>query len=90
MSSAVSEWGPEGARKFDGSVGAIIIVDVLSFSTCIDIAVSRGAIVYPFHYRDPRAETEEVHRLGAEIAGPRDSENEGCVHRERMPAVGSQ
>jgi 2-phosphosulfolactate phosphatase len=75
MSSAVSEWGAEGARKFDGGVGAMIIVDVLSFSTCIDIAVSRGAIVYPFRYRDTRAATEEAHRLGAEIAGPRGSES---------------
>lgn len=73
MSSAVCEWGPEGARKFDGSVGAIVIVDVLSFSTCIDIAVSRGASVYPFHYRDLTAAMEAARVLGAEVAGPRGS-----------------
>jgi 2-phosphosulfolactate phosphatase len=77
MSSAVCEWGPEGARKFDGSVGAIVIVDVLSFSTCIDIAVSRGASVYPFHYRDPAAAIEAARVLGAEVAGPRGS----AIHR---------
>jgi 2-phosphosulfolactate phosphatase len=73
MSSAVCEWGPRGARRFDGSVGAIVIVDVLSFSTCIDIAVSRGAIVYPFHYRDPTAAMDTARVLGAEVAGPRGS-----------------
>ena len=75
MSLAVCEWGPEGARKFDGTVGAIVIVDVLSFSTCIDIAVSRGASVYPFHYRDPAEATEAARVLGAEVAGPRGSAN---------------
>ena len=73
MSLAVCEWGPEGASKFDGSVGAIVIVDVLSFSTCIDIAVSRGASVYPFHHRDPAAAIEAARVLGAEVAGPRGS-----------------
>jgi 2-phosphosulfolactate phosphatase len=83
MSSAVCEWGPEGARKFDGNVGAMVIVDILSFSTSIDIAVSRGAIVYPFHFRDPSAATKEAHRLGAEIAGPRGS----ASHRYSLSPV---
>ncbi len=83
MSSAVSEWGPEGARRFDGSVGAIVIVDVLSFSTCIDIAVSRGAIVYPFHYRDPTAALDAARVLGAEVAGPRSS----ATHRFSLSPV---
>jgi 2-phosphosulfolactate phosphatase len=70
---AVCEWGPEGARKFDGNVGAMVIVDILSFSTCIDIAVSRGAIVYPFGFHDEAAAIEAARVLGAEVAGPRSS-----------------
>jgi 2-phosphosulfolactate phosphatase len=77
MSSAVCEWGPEGARKFDGSVGAIVIVDVLSFSTCVDIAVSCGASVYPFNDRDPTAAMKVAKALGAAVAGPRGS----AIHR---------
>ena len=73
MSLSVCEWGPEGARKFDGRVGAMVIVDVLSFSTCIDIAVSCGAIVYPFSYRDAAAALDAARQLGAEVAGPRGS-----------------
>lgn len=73
MSNAVCEWGPEGARRFDGYVSAIIVVDVLSFSTCIDIAVSRGAIVFPFRFRDRAAAKQAANSLGAELAGPRGS-----------------
>jgi 2-phosphosulfolactate phosphatase len=73
MSSVVSEWGPEGARKFDANVGAIVIVDVLSFCTCVDVAVARGAIVYPFGLHDHGAAIEAARVLGAEVAGPRGS-----------------
>jgi 2-phosphosulfolactate phosphatase len=51
----------------------MVIVDILSFSTCIDIAVSRGAIVYPFSYRDEATALDAARRLGAELAGPRGS-----------------
>jgi 2-phosphosulfolactate phosphatase len=73
MSTAVSEWGPEGVRKFDGHVGAIVVVDVLSFSTCVDVAVARGAIVYPFAHGDRSAAARMAMTVGAEIAGPRGS-----------------
>jgi 2-phosphosulfolactate phosphatase len=48
----------------------VIIVDVLSFSTCVDIAVSRGAVIFPFMWRDERA-TAFARDLRAELAGPR-------------------
>lgn len=75
MPVTVCEWGPEGARKFDGNVGAIVVVDVLSFSTCIDIAVARGAVVVPFGFHDQKAATDLAKALGAEVAGPRGSAN---------------
>jgi 2-phosphosulfolactate phosphatase len=73
MAIAVSEWGPEGARKFDGPAGAIVIVDVLSFSTSVDIAAARGARVYPFPYEDRGEAAKLAMRIGAEVAGPRGS-----------------
>jgi 2-phosphosulfolactate phosphatase len=73
MTTAFSEWGPQGARKYDGRVGALVIVDVLSFSTCVDIAVARGALVYPFRYGDAGAAARTAKTLGAEVAGPRGS-----------------
>jgi 2-phosphosulfolactate phosphatase len=73
MSTIVCEWGPEGARKFDGTAGAMVIVDVLCFSTCVDVAVARGAVVYPFPYGDFKAAAVAARTIGAEIAGPRGS-----------------
>lgn len=44
-------------RNVANSGGVAIIVDVLSFSTCVDIACSRGAQVLPYQYKDATAET---------------------------------
>jgi 2-phosphosulfolactate phosphatase len=73
MATAFSEWGLQGARKFDGRVGALVVVDVLSFSTCVDIAVARGALVYPFGDGDSSAAALAAKARGAELAGPRGS-----------------
>ncbi|QIS12887.1 2-phosphosulfolactate phosphatase [Nocardia arthritidis] len=52
------EWGGEGVDALAPECGAVIIVDVLSFSTSVDIAVGRGARVLPLPHRhtDPRAQ----------------------------------
>jgi 2-phosphosulfolactate phosphatase len=50
------EWGEEGVRRLARSVDVVVIVDVLSFSTCIDVAVGQGASVLPIRWRDERAE----------------------------------
>lgn len=55
------------------SADVLIIVDVLSFSTCVDVATARGAAVYPCRWKDERAR-ECAAQLGAELAGPRGSE----------------
>jgi 2-phosphosulfolactate phosphatase len=41
------EWGLAGARELSMSCATLVVVDVLSFSTSVEIAVSRGATVYP-------------------------------------------
>ena len=41
------EWGAAGLRQLVAHSDAIVIVDVLSFATCVDIAVGNGASIYP-------------------------------------------
>ena len=47
-----------------------IVIDVFSFTTCVDIAVSRGAAILPHPWNDPSAE-EFARRHDAELAGRR-------------------
>ena len=41
------EWGPRAVDAFAAWADVIVVVDVLSFSTAVDVAVSRGAAVLP-------------------------------------------
>lgn len=43
-------WGQNGLRALLPDSDAVVIVDVLSFSTAVDVAVSQGAIVFPYAY----------------------------------------
>jgi 2-phosphosulfolactate phosphatase len=71
MGNTVCEWGLEGARKFENHVGAIVVVDVLSFSTCVDVAVAQGAVVYPIANKDRNVASTMAKSIGGEVAGPR-------------------
>lgn len=63
------EWGLPGIEQIAKS-DVIIVVDVLSFTTSVDIAVSRGAIIYPYRWKDETATTYAMDR-GAEVASSR-------------------
>ena len=49
------EWGAAGLRQLAATSDAMVIVDVLSFATCVDIAVGNGASVYPYQWQDTSA-----------------------------------
>jgi 2-phosphosulfolactate phosphatase len=54
------EWGAHGVRQLSLISDVLIVVDVLSFSTAVDIAVSNGAVIFPYGSRD--VGTEEYAR----------------------------
>ena len=49
------EWGSTGVEVLGERADAIVIVDVLSFSSSVDIAVSHGAAVLPCPWRNGAA-----------------------------------
>ncbi len=64
------EWGENGVRQLAPGADVVIIVDALSFSTCVEIANSRGAIVFPYRWKDESAEAFAA-SVNAELAGVR-------------------
>ncbi|HEX8546352.1 MAG TPA: 2-phosphosulfolactate phosphatase [Cytophagaceae bacterium] len=61
------EWGLRGVEELAPISDVIVIVDVLSFSTCVDIATRNGAIIYPYRWKDDSA-IEYAKNLNAELA----------------------
>lgn len=52
------EWGPVGATAIVADLGPrdlAVVVDVLSFSTTVTVAVAAGATVWPYRWKDDRA-----------------------------------
>ena len=61
------EWGPAGAAALAPSSSCLVVVDVLSFSTSVTVAVEAGTRVYPCAWQDESAaEFARSHR--AELA----------------------
>lgn len=54
------EWGPTGAAA--AAAPYTVVVDVLSFTTTLTVAVERGMTVYPFRWKDERAEAYAAER----------------------------
>jgi 2-phosphosulfolactate phosphatase len=49
------EWGLEGVTTLARASDLVIVVDVFSFSSAVDVATSRGAIIIPAERNDDRA-----------------------------------
>ncbi len=45
-------WGPNGLRRLAPGAAVVVIIDVLSFSTSVDVALGRRAIVLPYRWHD--------------------------------------
>ena len=64
------EWGENGVSLLAPISDVVIIVDVISFSTAVEIATNRGALVYPFQWKDETAH-EFAKSVAAEVADKR-------------------
>ena len=61
------EWGPVAPAAL-APADVTIVVDVFSFTTCVDVAVSRGAAILPYAWNDASA---AEFAGGAELSGRR-------------------
>jgi 2-phosphosulfolactate phosphatase len=64
------EWGEQGVSQLAPISDAVIIVDVMSFSSAVSIAIAHNARVYPYRYKDHSA-AAYAESVGAILAGPR-------------------
>ncbi len=64
------EWGENGVRQLAPVSDVVIIVDALSFSTCVEVANSRRAIVFPCRSKDESA-AAFAESVNAELASAR-------------------
>jgi 2-phosphosulfolactate phosphatase len=61
------DWGPDAVRRLVRASDVVVIVDVLSFGTAVDVAVARGATVFPCRSRDDAA-VAYAREVGAALA----------------------
>ena len=64
------EWGERGVASLAPVSDAIIIVDVMSFSTAVVVAAARGATIFPYSWKDD-SRVAFAESVNAELAGPR-------------------
>jgi 2-phosphosulfolactate phosphatase len=61
------DWGPAGARAVGSGAAIVAVVDVLSFTTALTVAVDQGIEVFPYRWRDQGAAADAL-RHGAVLA----------------------
>jgi 2-phosphosulfolactate phosphatase len=62
------EWGPVGAAAVAPGAAAVVVVDVLSFTTTLTLAVEHGIAVLPFPWHDAQRAVAAARRHDATLA----------------------
>src|SRR5262245_40550045 len=60
------EWGENGVSQLSPISDVVVIVDVLSFSTCVEIVTNQGGVVFPYRGKKETAATFAA-SVGAEL-----------------------
>ncbi|MDY6897703.1 MAG: 2-phosphosulfolactate phosphatase [Cyanobacteriota bacterium] len=66
------EWGHQGINQLAPISNIVIIVDILSFSTAVEIATNNGAIIFPYRWKDSSA-IDYAKSIEAQLATKRTS-----------------
>ncbi len=61
------DWGPHGVHALAPAAGVVVVIDVLSFTTAVDVAVAAGAQVVPAPGHDDEV-TRLAQRRGSVVA----------------------
>src|SRR4051794_21817970 len=72
------DWGPVGADAVSPGAAFVVVVDVLSFTTTLTVAVEQGISVLPYRWRDDSA-VAVARRHGAMLAVLRSQAGPGQV-----------
>ncbi|MFF4185438.1 2-phosphosulfolactate phosphatase [Streptomyces sp. NPDC001691] len=67
------EWGLTGAQRLAPNVSCLVVVDVLSFTTSVTVAVESGARVFPYAWRDETAFAFARHQAAELAVGRRET-----------------
>lgn len=65
------EWGAQGVAQLAPISDVVVIIDVLSLSTCMEIATNNGAIVFPYAYKKDESAIDYAKSVQAELASQR-------------------
>lgn len=80
------DWGAAGAAAVGADADFAVVVDILSFSTAVSVALDRGTEVYPYRWRDASA-ARFAHQQNAVLAGERSETRREDASRVGAPGV---
>lgn len=71
------DWGLSGATAIAHGATAVVVVDVLSFTTSLSVAIDEGVEVFPFRFRDASAAAFAATRGAVLAIGRREAGSTG-------------
>jgi 2-phosphosulfolactate phosphatase len=79
------DWGLSGSERSHADLA--VVVDVLSFSTAVSIAVDRGMVVYPYRWADESAGTFARERDAFLAVGRLEAQRSGSLTPSLSPSA---